>query len=1635
MYIPPSSNQAISSDASGFHRVQSKPASVKARLFLSISGTFFLCAISLTAQSYQTKFGEIKFDQSKGPFTKHGGIEVEVATGAIKLEIPFGPGIGREGFRFTPALRGHFHPQAPVKLVPQVNLYYNPGMPDCPGENIISWSELPFGLNPWSVTYGRDYAEMMSSVNAVTYAPGYFFLPPPPLVKDRVPEYIMDSDCPTYYSSAHAAWREIDSVSKSVRAERPSHYLGPNGESASVLVTNPTLVNQSANYFSGLLQAFGFDSTWKAAPFYSELGILQSGTNNPYLATDGSLVFPLYKEEEAPLQKVHSGWTDKFYHFSVPEDSIKPSEYYIPERVLVIKGDIAFEYRYSFNQYSRTGYIGNATIYSSIGSFYNIDAMHSRSQGQEKIIFRQQALSDNLMAQWIINGVTQASYKWDGNYLDGQGSGANYPAYHIGVSAPKSTAKYDKYIGTWEFGVALRHSEVPGNGGYIKTDGLLGGMSYLIDGITENWTNGEAVEFEIGDIGSTSWNGLSSPLKGLKSVTYKNSKHKISFEYDCYEYFRNDPNYFGTSPLHYPAYGPSSGLLTMLPVYAFGVKKLTEQDTSIGTQSDRTTTYSRKLPSPDLQVGRMSHWKNDSTEFEATVTHPDNSKTLHKFAQPLPNWGYLQVTSTEDVIMQIAAYIKALEVSRTTYGADGVTKIQDQASDRFSTLAAHNPKTASAPNGNAGLNPIPYPTRTITNNLLDNQTSTTEIYDWENDTVGPATGRGWKTTRQTISSGSATIPTTPNWVLTGQPEPDSTATDKIIIKDQQTFSPNRPDHWLFDFKNTTSQYRRIGATAETSPTTTRTWDTNIQWLKRLSKATESKGALSRTTTFTYKGTTGIAASRIASATLTGTGYTGTEGISDYGYDTAGRLNSIRPYGVTYTYAQTQDALGRVTSQTDPNGLTTAYQWDQAGRLIKITPPNEAPTQIAIDADNRGYRVTTGNIEKKYRYNAFGELIKETQGQGHRFYAYDRAGRLTSQSDWGSSASSGANTEDHWAKGSLNHLTDRAKTSITYDHAGRPTTETDLNGIKKTTSHSARQHTVTIGSESNTASTAHTKDLLGRLIQIKDPLNQTIEYKYDHFDKLTESKQTGESGIQTRNWAYNSFGDLALIDQPESGVTYYTNFHITGAPQFTAYGLSPNWRPANYDTNQSATASSQTGVKTITSAFTTLGRLSSLTSNDGITQAFTYDETGRGASNTKLTTAKSSTNNTSEVQRKLTYSQTTGRLTKLERIIDNQTYTQTMTYDQMGNLSGRTYPDNKVQTITYETAMPLPLTSSFSGTNLTAAFTNNAAAWNLISATVIGTTATYNYRPDQVGVSSLKHSIPSSTNLMTWNYTYDELDLMKTDGENHYTYDKLGRLTETYTSDPYTTNGIRQTLTYDAFGNRVSAATTAISNWNSGPRPSNPAAANLRLDLEKNIANLTFSPASPALKKNQIPAQTTGGAYTGALYNQQGSLTQIYTQAGNTDEPLNMTYDALGRVTAISYGPSSNRKTENYLYDDEGLRIRIFDGATYKYNIYNERRQLTAQYEKPNNGALTWKRDIVYTGAKEIGEVSASGASATASVTLTDHLGTPRHIWDGATLTKQKFMPFGELIPNPNSAIKPAKGFTNHEQTDPSNLIY
>ena len=60
--------------------------------------TFLLlgAGLSVLAQSYQTSFSDVKFDRAKGPSTFHSGVEVDAASGAASMNLPFGPGIDRK---------------------------------------------------------------------------------------------------------------------------------------------------------------------------------------------------------------------------------------------------------------------------------------------------------------------------------------------------------------------------------------------------------------------------------------------------------------------------------------------------------------------------------------------------------------------------------------------------------------------------------------------------------------------------------------------------------------------------------------------------------------------------------------------------------------------------------------------------------------------------------------------------------------------------------------------------------------------------------------------------------------------------------------------------------------------------------------------------------------------------------------------------------------------------------------------------------------------------------------------------------------------------------------------------------------------------------------------------------------------------------------------------------------------------------------------------------------------------------------------------------------------------------------------------------------------------------------------------
>jgi YD repeat-containing protein len=78
-------------------------------------GIAVLATTQLTGQSYQTAFGEVKFDRAKTPATFHGDVRVDVPTGYVSVSLPMGPGIGARGVHYTPTLNVRSNPRASIR--------------------------------------------------------------------------------------------------------------------------------------------------------------------------------------------------------------------------------------------------------------------------------------------------------------------------------------------------------------------------------------------------------------------------------------------------------------------------------------------------------------------------------------------------------------------------------------------------------------------------------------------------------------------------------------------------------------------------------------------------------------------------------------------------------------------------------------------------------------------------------------------------------------------------------------------------------------------------------------------------------------------------------------------------------------------------------------------------------------------------------------------------------------------------------------------------------------------------------------------------------------------------------------------------------------------------------------------------------------------------------------------------------------------------------------------------------------------------------------------------------------------------------------------------------------------------------
>ncbi|HEY7550089.1 MAG TPA: RHS repeat-associated core domain-containing protein, partial [Hyphomicrobiaceae bacterium] len=317
------------------------------------------------------------------------------------------------------------------------------------------------------------------------------------------------------------------------------------------------------------------------------------------------------------------------------------------------------------------------------------------------------------------------------------------------------------------------------------------------------------------------------------------------------------------------------------------------------------------------------------------------------------------------------------------------------------------------------------------------------------------------------------------------------------------------------------------------------------------------------------------------------------------YDAQGRVEKrSRPYFVTggtpqwitYTY----DALGRVLTETAPDGATTTDEYH--GLTTKVTNAANQTTTTTKNSQGQAVQVTDAESHATtYEYEPFGGLAKVTDAVGNvTTVTYDTRGRKTAISD----PDMGSWTYAHDVLDQPKMQTNAAGevTTFSYDLLGRLvqrvepgltstwTWDTSPNGIGKLAS----------ASTGASYTRTHTYDALGRPDQVQITINgtpYTITTGYDAASRL--STVTYPSGFAV-TYGYNATGYQYQLSNAATSEVYWT----------------ANARDAELHLTQQTAGN---GVLTTQVFDPQTGRLSSIVAGDAgavQNQAYTYDLVGK-----------------------------------------------------------------------------------------------------------------------------------------------------------------------------------------------------------------------------------------------------------------------------------------------------------------------------------------------------------------------------------------------------------------------------------------
>ncbi|PVV25102.1 MAG: hypothetical protein B6D78_00685 [gamma proteobacterium symbiont of Ctena orbiculata] len=249
------------------------------------------------------------------------------------------------------------------------------------------------------------------------------------------------------------------------------------------------------------------------------------------------------------------------------------------------------------------------------------------------------------------------------------------------------------------------------------------------------------------------------------------------------------------------------------------------------------------------------------------------------------------------------------------------------------------------------------------------------------------------------------------------------------------------------------------------------------------------------------------------------------------YNSRGKVTRVTQGRQTVSYAY--DAIGNLSTITDPDGKQISLDYDQAGRATALEDNSGNRLEQELDTEGRLTQRSLSDAQGQllatvsYLYDAQGRLSTRENPRGQTHYRYDEAGRLAEVEN-----PQGYATElDYNGLGQLLAVTQPGNrvTQLHYDEQGKAVGLTDP---RNNTTAQRKDDFGNLIRQSNpdTGEVRYAYDSAGNRIQKTDAQGITTRYRYDAANRLIE--ETSPSGTTTLDYDPRS-GRLAQLTDNNS----------------------------------------------------------------------------------------------------------------------------------------------------------------------------------------------------------------------------------------------------------------------------------------------------------------------------------------------------------------------------------------------------------------------------------------------------------------------------------------------------------------------